>query len=112
MLQSGCGYQHLSRVGAIWTLPNTVLGLTFALLSGAIPRPQDGLLVAESDRGVARWFLSRRGIVAFTLGRVVVSTVSLDALLLRHEHHHAREYDVLGSFFLPLYLTQHARRGD
>ncbi len=108
---AGCGHRHLTRLGAVWTLPNTALGLGFAVLSGAWPRRRAGLLIAESDRGLAHTFLSRRGFGAITLGRVVVSAAPLTPRVLRHESHHARQYEVLGPYFLPFYLWQHARRG-
>jgi hypothetical protein len=28
-----------------------------------------------------------------------------------HESHHARQYEILGPFFLPVYLWLHARHG-
>ena len=107
----GCHTRHLTRLGLIWGLPNSCLGLGFALLSLSVPRVQHGLLIAESDRGLAWWFLSRRGFGAITLGRVVVSAVPITAQLVVHEGHHARQYEVLGVSFLPIYLWQHARRG-
>ena len=78
----GCGHRHLSRTGALWTLPNSLLGLAFCLLSGAKPRPIGGMLVAESNRGLARVFLTQRGFGAITFGRVVISTVPLTPSLL------------------------------
>jgi hypothetical protein len=108
---SGCGTRHLTHLGALWSLPNTLIGLVFALLSGAIPRCDDGLLVARSNRGLAYAFLTRRGFTAITFGRVVVSAVPITLTLLTHESHHARQYDVLGPYFLPIYLYLHARHG-
>lgn len=108
---TGCGRRHLTRIGALWALPNTLLGLGFAVLSGAWPRRRHGLLVAESNRGLAHVFLTRRGFGAITLGRVVVSVAPLTPRLLCHESHHARQYEVLGPYFLPWYLWQHARHG-
>jgi hypothetical protein len=101
----------LTRIGLLWSLPNTAIGLGFALLSAALPRPRGGLLVASSGRGLAALFLTRRGFGAITLGRVVVSAVPLTPRLLVHESHHARQYEVLGAFFLPIYLWLHARHG-
>jgi len=95
----------------MWTLPNTVIGLGFALLSLVIPAPRGGLLVAQSNRGLAYLFLTRRGFGAITFGRVVVSAVPLTPRLLMHESHHARQYEQLGPFFLPVYLLLHARHG-
>lgn len=107
----GCGRRHLTRVGAVWGLPNTVLGLGFACASGAIPRRCGGLLLAVANRGLARLFLTRRGFSAVTFGRVVVCTLPPTPDLLVHEGHHARQYDVLGPFFLPVYLWHQLRRG-
>ncbi|HLZ32233.1 MAG TPA: hypothetical protein VKV73_33335 [Chloroflexota bacterium] len=107
----GCGTRHLTWLGGMWTLPNTVIGLGFALLSLVIPAPRGGLLVAQSNRGLAYLFLTRRGFGAITFGRVVVSAVPLTPRLLMHESHHARQYEQLGPFFLPVYLLLHARHG-
>jgi len=111
MVTVGCGMRHLTRIGLAWSLPNTLLGLGFALLSGVVPRPDNGLLVARSDGGLAHLFLTQRGFGAITLGRVVVSAIPLTPRLLMHESHHARQYEVLGVFFLPVYLWLHARHG-
>ena len=111
MVTVGCRTQHLTLLGAIWSFPNTLIGLGFALLSGVIPQPRDGLLVAHSNTGLAYLFLTRRGFGAITFGRVVVSAIPLTPHLLRHESHHARQYEVLGLFFLPTYLWLHARHG-
>lgn len=92
-------------------LPNTLIGLGFALLSGSLPRPREGLLIAQSNRGLAYWFLTRRGFGAITFGRVVVSAVPITLDLVMHESHHARQYEVLGPWYLPVYLYLHARYG-
>ena len=111
MVTVGCRTRHLTLLGGIWSLPNTLVGLGFALLSGAIPTARDGLLVAQANRGLAYLFLTRRGFGAITFGRVVVSAVPLTPRLLMHESHHARQYEQLGPFFLPVYLMLHARHG-
>lgn len=108
---AGCGTRHLTRLGFLWSLPNTLIGLGFAALSLAVPHACDGLLVAESKRGLAYWFLARRGFGAITFGRVVISSVPITERLLMHESHHTRQYEVLGPFFLPIYLFLHARHG-
>src|SRR6185312_7853827 len=107
----GCGTRHLTGLGFVFALPNTLIGLGFAALSFAVPRPRAGLLVAESNRGLAYWFLTRRGFGAITFGRVVVSAIDITPRLLMHESHHARQYEHLGVFFLPVYLWLHARHG-
>jgi hypothetical protein len=107
----GCGTRHLTTLGGVWTLPNTLLGLVFTLFSGAVPRPRAGLLVAESNRGLAYLFLTRRGFGAITFGRVITSAIPVTSRLLMHESHHARQYEVLGPFFIPTYLWLQARHG-
>jgi hypothetical protein len=107
----GCGTRHLTLLGGLWTLPNTLFGLLFAACSLAVPRPRAGLLVAESNRGLAYLFLTRRGFGAITFGRVITSAIPVSSRLLMHESHHARQYEVLGPFFIPMYLWLQARHG-
>jgi hypothetical protein len=111
MVAVGCGYRHLTVLGTAWALPNSLIGVGFALLSGALPRPRNGLLIAESNRGLAHLFLTRRGFGAITFGRVVVSAIPLTPELLVHESHHVRQYEVLGPFYIPIYLFLQARYG-
>ncbi|MBV9894511.1 MAG: hypothetical protein JO020_10100 [Chloroflexi bacterium] len=111
ILTVGCRTRHLTWLGLLWGLPNTVIGLAFAAFSLAVPHLCEGLLVAPSNRGLADWFLTRRGFGAITFGRVVISAVPVTPRLLVHESHHARQYEILGPFFLPIYLTMHAWRG-
>jgi hypothetical protein len=111
ILTAGCHTRHLTWLGLLWSLPDTLIGLGFALLSLSVPRSRSGLLVAESNRGLAYVFLTRRGFGAITFGRVVVSAVPITPRLLMHESHHTRQYEVLGVTFLPIYLFLHARRG-
>ena len=95
----------------LWSLPNSVIGLGFALLSGALPRCREGLLVAESNRGLAYWFLTRRGFGAITFGRVVTCAIEVTPQLLVHESHHSRQYETLGLLYLFVYLWLHFRHG-
>jgi hypothetical protein len=95
----------------VWSAPNSLIGVAFALLSLAVPRPHYGVLVAESNRGLAYAFLTRRGFGAITFGRVITSAIPITPRLLVHESHHVRQYEVLGPFFLPVYLWLHARHG-
>lgn len=111
ILTVGCRTRHLTWLGLLWGFPNTVIGLAFAALSLAVPHVCNGLLVAQSDRGLAYWFLTRRGFGAITFGRVVISAIPVTTRLLVHESHHARQYEVLGPFFLPTYLVLHALLG-
>ena len=110
-MTTGCGRRHLTWLGAAWSAVDTLIGLGFAVLSGAWPRARDGLFVAESKRGLAYLFLTRRGFGAITFGRVVVSTLEVTPRLLMHESHHTRQYEILGPFYLPVYLWLHATRG-
>jgi hypothetical protein len=107
----GCRRRHLTWLGAIWSAPNTLIGVLFALASLTLPRPRAGLLVAESRLGLAYLFLTRRGFGAITFGRVVISAIPLTPRLLVHESHHTRQYEVLGPFFIPIYLYLQARHG-
>jgi hypothetical protein len=107
----GCGHRHLTRLGLLWSFPNSLIGLGFALLSLAVPRPRAGLLIAESNRGLAYFFLTRRGFGAITFGRVVISAIPITDDLLMHESHHTRQYEVLGPFYLFVYVWLHSRHG-
>ena len=111
ILTVGCRTRHFTWLGLVWSLPNTLIGVLFALLSLAVPRRRDGVLVAQSNRGLAYLFLTRRGFGAITLGRVITSAIPITPRLLVHESHHSRQYEVLGPFFLLVYLWLHARRG-
>jgi hypothetical protein len=111
MVAVGCHTRHLTFIGLLWSLPDSLIGVGFALLSLAWPKARDGLLVAESNRGLAYLFLTRRSFGAITFGRVVVSAIPLTPRLLVHESHHSRQYEVFGPFYLPIYLFLHARHG-
>src|SRR5262245_49811423 len=104
---TGCGTRHFTRLGLLWSLPNSLLGIAFALLSLSVPMPREGVLLARSNRGVAYLFLTRRGFGAITFGRVVISATEVTPHLLVHESHHTRQYEVLGPFFLVWYLMLH-----
>lgn len=107
-----CAHRQPSLAGALWTLPNSLVGVLFAVLSGTVPRPTGlGFLLAQSGRGLAGLFLTKRGFGAITFGRVVISAVAVDASLLRHEGHHVGQYERLGPLFIPLYLWHQARAG-
>ncbi|MGH9553860.1 MAG: hypothetical protein ACRD3W_31065, partial [Terriglobales bacterium] len=105
--ESGCGHRHLTAAGAFWSLPCTLVGFVFALLSGALPHRNDGILVAHSTRGLAHLALAKRGFVAITLGRIVVTVVPFTAALRMHEEHHVWQYGRLGPLFFPAYLYRH-----
>ena len=114
---SSAARRTLQWVGALWTLPNTVLGLLlggFGLLCGA--------RVVWQRRQCALVFLGfpfGRG--ALVLGNVIVCTgpslhvrcqtyatqagcaVDASINLADHERAHVFQYMLLGPFFLPLY---------
>jgi len=96
----------------IWAFPNTVLGLFFvplAITTGGHVQIIDGVLEVHG-RLVSRFLtycLPGRGRVsAITLGHVVLGhdrkSLSADRV---HEHEHVRQYEVLGPFFIPMYIA-------
>lgn len=110
----------LLGLGALWTLPNTAIGIVAGLAglvfgAHAHWRPGDCALVFH------RWPWGPGG--AITLGNVILHTGdSLDSpcatyahraghadephvLLADHERAHVYQYMVLGPLFLPLYLA-------
>lgn len=110
----------LQVLGALWTLPNTVIGLlggVAGMASGARPR------INRRERAVVfhDWPWGPGG--AITLGNVILHTgTSLDAacttyahraghcvdpsiVLGDHERAHVYQYMALGPLFLPLYLA-------
>src|SRR5260370_16985393 len=95
MVTVGCRTRHLTTLGALWSLPNTLIGLGFAALSLALPRPRAGLLGAHSDRGLAYLFLTRRGFGAITFWRVVVRAIPITPRLLPPPTHHSRQHQTL-----------------
>ena len=72
---------------------------------------RDGCFLYVSDRGLARWILTRRGYVAITFGHVIVFAVEPTTRLWRHEMVHVEQYERYGLAFLPLYLLLYARHG-
>jgi hypothetical protein len=108
---TGCRTRHFTHVGALWSLPNSLIGILFALLSLSLPRRHDDLLLAQSNRGLAYLFLTRRGFGAITFGRVITSAIEVTPHLLVHESHHSRQYEVFGPWYLIVYLFLHATRG-
>ncbi len=101
----------LTPQGFVWSLPVSLLGLAAALCSLPSVRIKGGMLVCRSDRGFARMFLSRRGFAALTLGRVVTVTKEMSLQLWNHEREHARQAEVWGIAYVPVYLFHHFRVG-
>jgi hypothetical protein len=110
------GLLLVQSLGALWTLPNTLVGLLaglVALARGATARIEHGALVFHGVR------LGPGG--ALTLGQVILHTgQSLDTTaktywcrqhggdecvrLADHERAHVYQYLALGPLFLPLYF--------
>ncbi|MEY4564805.1 MAG: hypothetical protein RLZZ618_4082 [Pseudomonadota bacterium] len=91
----------------VWPAPASAVGLVLAgagVATGASARCVDGVL--EVSGGPMARVLRAMGIVAITLGHVVLgqSAAELDALRV-HEHAHVRQYERWGLLFFPLYLA-------
>lgn len=96
----------------LWVMPNTLMGLLFlplALLSRGSVKMSRGVL--EIHGGAVSWILKkgllRKGVVsALTLGHVILG-IDEDSLAesRNHEMAHVRQYEMLGPFFLPVYLA-------
>lgn len=96
----------------LWAMPNTLAGLLFlplALLSHGRVTISQGVL--EIHGGAVSWILKkcllRKGVVsALTLGHVILG-IDEDSLAESRDHErvHVRQYEMLGPFFLPVYLA-------
>jgi hypothetical protein len=102
-----------------WAAPTTLLGLAVVAATGARCRVHAGVLEADGP-GVARAFDRlpvRRGIVAMTLGHVVLGRdrASIDDTRA-HERVHVAQCERWGIAFVPAYLAASAmvslRGGD
>ena len=97
--------RSLSRLLAVtWSAPTTFVGILAALASASLPSPSNGILLSTSSRGFARWFLSRRGYCAITLGHLVIMTPDAPPEIISHERVHVRQCEHWGPFFIPAYL--------
>jgi hypothetical protein len=86
-----------------WASPNTLVGLLLAVLCGTRPRWHEGVIEAQG-RGLEK-LLGHRA-QAITLGHVILARdVALLEFHRDHERRHVRQYECLGPFFLPVYLT-------
>jgi len=97
----------LHVLGSLWTLPNTVLGLTAWLLLypvGARCRLVRGVFEIEGPP-IRRLLKSCfGGAIGVTFGQTVLSWNQITHGLAReHERVHVRQYLVWGPFFLPAY---------
>ncbi|HEX4965468.1 MAG TPA: hypothetical protein VF173_31950 [Thermoanaerobaculia bacterium] len=93
-------------LGYLWAGPTTLLGLLAVLLTTSTRGRflvREGILGAWG--GFAKWFLSRVGARAMTLGHVVIArgSAELDSTW-NHEREHVRQVELWGPFFIPAYL--------
>lgn len=95
----------------LWASPTTLSGLLLAVVTGARLSWRDGIVEAYGP-GVALWFdivAPRRGILAMTLGHVVLGRdqAALDATR-DHERVHVHQCERWGAAFVPAYLAASA----
>lgn len=91
----------MSNLLRIWTLPNTLLGLLLARLTGA---KNVGIYYKATSRPWRCWH-ARTGFVAVALGTVIISYGAPSYEVLLHERRHVQQALILGPLYLPLYLT-------
>lgn len=113
------GLRALQALGAVWTLPNTLIGLLAGLI-GSLAGARAYWSPRECALVFRQWPWGPGG--AVTLGMVILHTGdNLDGLCLTYEHRagrcqhprvrlgdheraHVFQYLLLGPLFLPLYL--------
>ncbi len=88
----------------LWAGPTTLVGLAAAAASLSLPRVYRSVALCRSNRGFARWFLTRRGYCAMTLGHLVLITPDAPPTTIIHEMVHVRQAERWGPLFLPAYL--------
>ena len=92
----------------IWTLPNTLLGMTFGLLGLLFGgRIQFVRGCVEFYGGLVAWILRRlpNNPAAMTIGHTIIGRTDFDLLVARdHEHVHVRQYERWGILFIPAYF--------
>jgi hypothetical protein len=95
----------LELLGFVWTLPNTLLGLTLGMLTFQVPRLHGGAIVFDRrPRGVTS-LLRLMHRTAMTVGFVILGAVPVEGRLLVHERHHVRQYMAWGPLFIPVYFV-------
>ena len=99
-------------VRILWALPNTAVGLTFALLARATGGEMRRLRGAiEAHGGALPWLLralpiGARSGTAVTLGHVVLGSCAVTLAVTRaHERVHVEQYERWGLLFLPAYAA-------
>ncbi len=102
---AGLGRYAGRAVRYLWSSPTTLVGLAASAASLSVPRPTGSVLVSTASRGFARWFLSRRGYCAITLGHLVLLTRDAPPEVLLHELVHVRQAERWGPLFIPAYLV-------
>ncbi len=93
----------------LWVLPNTLLGLMYALvgiLTGGKASIKDGVLeVYGGLLGGLLWLPCPGYVPAMCLGHVILSASGDTLDLWRdHERVHVRQYEKYGPFFIPYYF--------
>ena len=90
----------------IWTLPNTLIGLTagiVGLATGGKAQKRQGCI--EFYGGFVEKGLERLRVNGMTLGHVILGQTEHGLKVVRaHEQAHVRQYERWGPFFLPAYL--------
>lgn len=94
----------------IWVSPNSILGLSVGcvgLITGGGVQLRRNCM--EFHGGWIQWILKRLppgGVMAMTLGHVIVGQTESDLAVARdHEHVHVSQYERWGPFFIPAYLV-------
>lgn len=92
----------------LWTLPNTLLGFFIGIfLTFCLPAYRHGFWVFCCGRGISKLVRGKRGPIATTFGYAVIfwdPAYCNNPAKLAHEAYHVRQYNILGPFFIPLYL--------
>jgi hypothetical protein len=96
----------IKLVLVIWTLPNTLIGLTVGtvgLLTGGKAQMRCGCI--EFYGGVVEKWLERLNVFGMTLGHTILGQTKTGLKIVReHEQVHVRQYERWGPLFLPAYL--------
>lgn len=100
----------LKLILIVWTLPNTLIGLTIGgigLLTGGRVQFREGCF--EFYGGVVERWLERLNVFGMTLGHTILGQTTNGLQIVRkHEQVHVRQYERWGPFFLPAYLLSSA----